>query len=99
MQIENIFIVSLWCLGFWKAFDTEMIFAKLDEKYLQKLPEWLYKPTFGCTICFASIHGTIWFFILNDWTEWRWLLPFIVCVSGLNYILSSIIGRMSRNQK
>lgn len=95
VEITHVLIASLWCLGFWKAFDAEMIFSRLDTDYLQKLPDWIYKPLVGCTICMASIHGGTWFIVLNG-LSW-WIVPFVVCVAGLNFIFSAIIGRHLTN--
>ena len=63
-----------------------MIFGKAD-LFLQKyLPIILYKPFFGCVRCMASVHGSISYILVNGF-DWM-IIPFVVCVSGLNVVLS-----------
>lgn len=85
----NVFLVSLWCWGFYDAFKEGEMFGGIGKLMRKTLPEWVSKPTFDCAICMASVHGTIWFLILDEWSFLPWIL-FIVAVSGLNYCLAKI---------
>jgi hypothetical protein len=87
-MIENIIITSLWCLGFYKAFDEGMIFGFIAKAF-KNSPRWVTKPLFNCPPCMASFHGFIAFFLIYGNMDAR-VIPFIFCVSGLNWILSSI---------
>ena len=74
-----------------------MLLGKADLTLQNYLPTYIYKPTFGCVRCMASVHGSIAYCLFNephgfssvfpygiDFT----IIPFVVCVSGLNVILS-----------
>lgn len=98
-MLTNILLTSLWCLGFYKAFDDNMVFSFI-RKYLisyrwsspefkPKYVHWIWKPIFDCPPCMASLHGFIAFFIFYGTIDFR-VIPFIFCVSGLNWLLSSI---------
>jgi hypothetical protein len=87
-MIENIIVTSLWCLGFYKAFDEGMVFGCIA-KVCIVLPLWLRKPLYDCPPCMGSAHGFVAFFIFYGTIDFR-IIPFIFCVSGLNWLLSSI---------
>jgi hypothetical protein len=63
-----------------------MILEKADLFLQNYLPTYIYKPTVGCVRCMASVHGGLSYFIVNGID--LMIIPFIVCVSGLNVILS-----------
>ena len=86
MEPTHIFLTSLWCVGFWNAFNEGMIFEKADLFLKNYLPVYIYKPTVGCVRCMASVHGVISYLIFCGF-DWK-IIPFVVCVSGLNVILS-----------
>jgi len=81
----HVVLTSLWCLGFYIAFDSGMILGWLrpEKKY------WLTKPLYDCPPCMGSLHGFVAFFLLFGTMDFR-VVPFIFCVSGLNWLLSSI---------
>lgn len=87
--VLQILVVGMWCWGFYNAFRDGEILGGPGKLMRKTLPEWLSKPTFDCPICQASIHGTIWFLIFNEWSFIPWIL-FIVSVSGFNYCLAKM---------
>lgn len=101
--IIEVLIASAWCFGFWKAFDSGMILHPVDRwargyakgtmeniGYVKgKMPAWLYKPLMGCVICMASIHGSLFYWLVIG-LDWQVIL-FIVCLSGSNFLLSQIV--------
>lgn len=87
MEVTHIFLTSLWCVGLWRSFDTGMIFGKLDLILQKKLSNFVYKPLIGCVTCMASVHGFVAYFLFNYSIDVK-VIPFIVCVAGLNSILS-----------
>lgn len=86
--LTELLIASAWCFGFYKAFSEGMIFERLDLWATKHFPDWLYKPTIGCTICMASLHGFT-FYTLFVGLDWQVIL-FVVCLSGLNAVISSL---------
>lgn len=53
------------------------------------------KPLFDCPICMSSLHGILWFFIglplfFNDALSIRLLIPFLLCLCGINTIISKL---------
>lgn len=105
--IYELLIASLWCFGFWKAFDTDMIFEKIDtwargktfiteggnrHKVSGHMPRWLYKPLMGCVICMASFHGVLFYVVVVGLDEQpEQLFLFVVALSGLNFLLSQLV--------
>jgi hypothetical protein len=87
MEPTHIFLTSLWCIGFWNAFDKGMILERAELFLQNHLPVYIYYPTIGCVRCMASVHGFV-AYILFYHTVDLMVIPFIVCVSGLNVVLS-----------
>ena len=83
--ILSVVICSLWCFGIWIASDEGMILYKPKELAEKYLPYLIYKPLFGCVICYSSIHGGSLFMLING--DLKMLLPAIVCTAGLNYMI------------
>lgn len=91
-------LTSLWCIGVWNAFGTDMIFGKIGEwgrglrsgKIVVEnhLPLWAVKPLWDCPSCMASLHGFASYAIFHG-IDWM-VIPFIVCLSGLNYIVIQV---------
>lgn len=82
----TIIICSLYCFGIWIASSDGMILHGVRELSKKYLPEVLYKPLFGCVVCFASIHGGYCYILLNGIDIM--IIPALVATSGLNYILA-----------
>lgn len=80
-------VTSLWCIGVWNAFDENMVFGS-SRKYIDKWPSWIRKPLVDCPPCLASIHGFASYTIFHGLD--LMVIPFIVCLSGLNYIVIQI---------
>jgi hypothetical protein len=77
-MIEKIIIIAIVCNGIRIALDEKMIlhvFWKFSDFYL---PLWLKKPLTHCIYCFASIYGTITYWLLPDATPTEWVL----CIIG-----------------
>jgi hypothetical protein len=81
-----IVVVSFWCWGFNNAFSEGHIFEKAGDWLDEHLPEKLNKPLWACPICMVSVHGSIWYFITQDFNFIQYVL-FIVAISGLNTII------------
>lgn len=87
--VLQVLIISMWCWGFYNAFQDGEIFGGIGKILRKTLPSYVQDPLFACPICQASAHGTIWYLILNEWSFLPWIL-FIVSVSGLNYCLAKM---------
>lgn len=85
-MIENLIISSLWCLGIYCTFGTNYIFGRYGDYLREILPRWAAKPLFDCPPCMASVHGTLIHLVLGG-SLITWI-PFVICLSGLNYFLT-----------
>ncbi len=64
-MIIKIFLMSLFCVGVYKASEPEMILEPVRNLiYKIVTNEYLRKPLFGCVYCMASIWGTIAYILL-----------------------------------
>lgn len=90
-------LTSFWCVGVWNAFDEGMIFGKVGiwargrggkTPVKAHLPAWAIKPLFDCPFCMSSIHGFASYAIFHG-IDWM-VIPFIVCLSGLNYVIINL---------
>jgi len=81
----SILISSLYCIGIWIITDEGYILYDVKLIGDKLLPRWLYKPLFGCVVCYGSIHGGTMFYLLTQ--NYILLIPAMVCISGLNYII------------
>lgn len=80
-------LTSLWCFGVWNAFDEDMVFGGL-RKYIDNWPGWIRKPLVDCPPCLASVHGFAAYAIFHEID--LMVIPFIVCLSGLNWLLLNL---------
>lgn len=93
--IQLLFISSLWIWGVRCALMPGQILGAAGE-IIATLPKWIYKPTIGCPQCMASVHGTVIYIVAHSFIPagpaaivfW---LPFVVCLSGLNHIITEFI--------
>jgi hypothetical protein len=80
----------LWCFGFRVLFTHDHLLYSVYEWAEKTFGDFWIKPFIGCVICFASFHGTIWFFLFMypefDWYYWP---LFCVCLCGLNTIVDN----------
>lgn len=85
---------SLWIWGFNLAFQEGEILGKPGEWINRHLPEWIVKPTIGCPLCMASIHGTGWY-LFAWWGSYHFVfhILFVVCVCGLNTVIYKLTDR------
>jgi hypothetical protein len=102
-SLALIAVTSLKIFFMYVAMKEGMIFhiiPRLFEKLWAALPakNWALtlacyarKPLYGCSICMASIWGTI-FTISRFSLTWDYLL-FLFAVGGLNYIIDSLIAK------
>jgi len=102
--LTNIILTSLLCLGVYKAFDEGMVFGGVAKWIRGPITSnilsnkerklWMYftKPLFDCPPCMASFWGLFAFHAFYGLFDWS-VIPFIFCVSGLNWLLSSIAER------
>jgi hypothetical protein len=90
-------VSALWCWGVFTLFH-DGYFLDWFGNYFRREDDnsppnykgtWFTKPLFDCPPCMASFHGGIiglWYFGL-DWS----VLPFVICLCGLNFIVKSIL--------
>jgi len=84
----TIVFCSLYCFGWWIITSDGMILYGVRIWADNNLPEFLYKPLFGCPVCFASVHGGTLFYLLTS--DYIHLFPAMVIIAGLNYIMSRL---------
>lgn len=89
---ELIFVVilsSLYIWGIFAVFDEDNLLwgvRKIGEK---TLGTFITKPMFSCPACMASLHGA---YIGIFYYGLTWIvLPYIICLCGLNFIIKTII--------
>lgn len=72
-MIEQILMISLWCLGFNRVLDNwiwhhsghEFGLDEMDQDlykrkgFLARLVYFILKPVILCVVCYASVHGSI----------------------------------------
>lgn len=78
-----------WCFGIFAPFQDGYILESLGNAIKRVVPKVFLQPIFLCPICMASIHGAtiglIWYGI-----DVR-VIPFIICLCGLNFIVKNIL--------
>ena len=87
--IIHIIIASLWCFGVYAVFDNDHLLGKVGTFIEAKTSTNFIRPLFGCPPCLASVHGFIWGLILYG-LSWQ-IIPFCICLCGLNFIIKNII--------
>lgn len=90
----NLFLASFWIFGIRTLFTYDHLLYPAYEWAEKNLSEWVIKPTIGCVICMASIHGFTWFGLayelgIHDY-NWFMVFPFMICLCGLNSIIDSL---------
>lgn len=86
----TILACSLYCFGWWIVTSEGKILSPLKSFAEKWLPDALYKPLFGCVVCFGSIHGGTMYYLITG--DLKMLLPAIVSICGLNYMMSVKYG-------
>lgn len=89
--LASMFAVG-WIWGVHYTFQDGEIFGKIGNWLESKLPLWALKPTIGCPVCMASVHGTIIFllFLAGIVPLWYWLV-FVFMVCGFNAIIKRFL--------
>jgi hypothetical protein len=81
---------SLWCFGVYAIFNNDHILGPVAD-WLERVTSVSFcRPIFGCPPCMASFHGLIIGFIAFGWGS-HTLLPFVICLCGLNFIIKTLI--------
>lgn len=89
--IANIALCSWWIFGVRTLFSGGHILEKADNWVYDRVPEYIYKPTIGCVMCMASLHGATWFMLfLYPTYELYMVIPFCLCLCGLNSITDNL---------
>lgn len=95
--ICKILIISAFCVGLKKMTEENMILNKpFNWLYESDMPDWIFKPLIGCHYCFASLWGSIVYWIVSIYgchevminqLLWMWPVICICCVftNGLLY--------------
>lgn len=106
-MIEQILMISLWCLGFNRVVDNVIWHLSYHKRGLDELDKYLYeqkgflnsivyfilKPTILCVVCYASVHGSIiyWTFYGDSIINWIFVC---VCVAFVNAFFSRLYSCM-----
>lgn len=86
--IQAIFITSLFIFGLNCLFSEGYLFHKAGEWMAENMHEWLYKPLIGCSVCMASIWGSLVYLSVFVYEFGLWLWPvFCICLCGFNYMI------------
>ncbi len=85
-------ITSFWCIGVYKIFEEGMIFGWLARAINKNIPPLFTKPVYNCCVCMGSLHGLIAFNIFFGLFSLA-VIPFMICLAGLNWLLASIAER------
>jgi hypothetical protein len=98
-----LFVATTWIWGVRCIFSEGFIFEKIGAWWESTVPEWIYKPTIGCSACMASVHGSLWYWtwgivFLPDVTPvltiFIWI-GFCICLCGVNFILLETVYKES----
>lgn len=90
-QFINLILASLWIHGFHCLFAKGFLLGKVGDYLEERYSEYTTKPLFGCTMCMASVHGTLWHFA-HYGSVYTWVV-FCLCLCGLNYIISKLTSK------
>lgn len=96
IEISLTFLIILlcsgvWCLGVNTLLSPPYLFDYVGQKLDETLPSWVNKPIWRCPPCMGSIHGAfIYSIILAPEYGFIGLVPFCICLCGLNHILNRI---------
>lgn len=94
-----IFIASVWIWGIRCIFSEGYIFENAGRWLEDKLPIWLFKPLIGCSACMASVHGSLWWWVVGMviipvltpvFAIICWFI-FCICLCGLNFMILEAI--------
>lgn len=95
-----IILTSVWCYGFHNAFEPDMILSKAGDYLRSKVSENLLKAFISCPMCMPSVHGTfIYLHACQGDYSVTGCLMFIVCASGINYVLYNLFPPTDINVK
>jgi hypothetical protein len=97
-------IGSLWIWGFRTPFQEGYLLQKLGDIFRDEddnsppnmIGTWMSKPIFDCPPCMSLFHGCIIFFIIAPFLfhfalPLRQLIPYIICLCGVNYLIKTIL--------
>lgn len=84
---------SMWCLGIFGLFYPGMILGDVGDYLAVNISKWVFKPTIGCMPCMASVWGLIIYMnVMYGELGSLFLIPFIICLSGLNFFIVQMFG-------
>lgn len=91
--ILHLFLAAFWIFGVRTLFSHDHLFEKVYTWAEKNLSEYVLKPTIGCPLCMASVHGIAWYFLFM-WPmyEWYFFPIFCICLCGLNTIIDNIMS-------
>lgn len=87
--ITMLIIGSFWCYGVYAVFNNDHLLGPVADWIEKSTSVTFCRPLFGCPPCMASFHGVIFGLIVFGF-NWN-VLPFIVCLCGLNFIIKQLI--------
>jgi hypothetical protein len=96
------FLLSLLpvSLGIWAIhilFQEDQLLEKAGDWMDEHWPEKINKPLWACPICMSSVWGLIGFFALDYFFNVhhgiKLLIPFILCLCGLNTIILNLTSK------
>ena len=95
-----ILLTCAWCFGFHNAFQEGMIFERVASWLENRFTGFVLKPLYSCPLCMPSLHGTVIYLhaCREGYSVFGWLM-FIVCSSGINYVIYNLFPPTDINVK
>jgi len=87
------FIISLVTIGIYSTTWRGMIFHKPSKWLLSKLPLWVCKPLFACSICMSSAWSLI-FFAIFGFPDLILIPVVIFTAAGINTIATASVSNI-----
>lgn len=95
--IISLLPASLFIYGVNILFQEGHLLEKLGEWMRSKWPNWITKPLYDCSICMASLWGSIAFVAIGYFfgvhLPLKQFIPYIFCLCGLNTIINKLISK------
>lgn len=88
--IITLAVSSFACVGLRVVTTDGMVLGVLS-RWAQKWPDWLAKPLVRCVACYASVYGTLLYWLLIDEWSWKQYPVFVLALAFLNYLFYSLL--------
>ncbi len=95
--ILSLIPASLFIYAVHILFQEDHLLEKWGDLITEKLGDKWSKPVINCPICMSSIWGLLCFaeisYVFGVHLPIRQLIPYIMCLCGLNYIINKLISK------